>query len=198
MGTLLRVFTGQVLRNNRHAHAPGPAAFPFGVSPPVASEISLAMSSTHPRSRTISTSVRGVLGRTVMPTDERMFMINDAASCVEVQGGAGNPTVLLVGSSMLSWPDELCELLVAGGRRVIRYDVRDTGRSESYPPGEPGYSLADLVGDAVGVLDATATERAHVADMSTGGLIAQLLALDHPERVATLTLVGSRPNPPAR
>jgi hypothetical protein len=47
--------------------------------------------------------------------------------------------------------------LVAGRRRVIRYDVRDTGRSESYPPGEPGYSLADLVDDAVGVLDATAT-----------------------------------------
>src|SRR5690348_591708 len=96
------------------------------------------------------------------------------------------PTVLLVGSSMLSWPNELCERLVAGGRRVIRYDVRDTGRSESYPPGKPGYSLADLVDDAVGVLDATATKRAHVAGMSTGGWIAQLLALGRPERVATL------------
>jgi pimeloyl-ACP methyl ester carboxylesterase len=121
---------------------------------------------------------------------ERMFTINGAASCVEVQGGADDPTVLLVGSSMLSWPSELCERLVAGGRRVIRYDVRDTGRSESYPPGQPGYSLADLVDDAVGVLDATATERAHVAGISTGGWIA------HPERVATLTLVASRPNTP--
>ena len=73
-----------------------------------------------------------------MPASERMIMINGSESCVEVQGGADNPTVLLVGSSMLSWPDELCERLVAGGRRVIRYDVRDTGRSESYPPGEPG------------------------------------------------------------
>jgi pimeloyl-ACP methyl ester carboxylesterase len=115
---------------------------------------------------------------------------------VEVRGGADDPTVLLVGSSMLSWPNELCERLVAGGRRVIRYDVRDTGRSESYPPGKPGYSLADLVDDAIGVLDATATKRAHVAGMSTGGWIAQLLALDHPERVATLTLVASRPNTP--
>ena len=132
-----------------------------------------------------------------MPGNERMFMINGAASCVEVQGGVDGPTVLLVGSSMLSWPDELCERLVAGGRRVIRYDVRDTGRSESYPPGEPGYSLANLVDDAVGVLDATSTERAHVAGMSTGGWIAQLLALGRPERVATLTLVASRPNPPA-
>ncbi|TVT16443.1 alpha/beta hydrolase [Amycolatopsis rhizosphaerae] len=125
-----------------------------------------------------------------------MVVINGAESCVEVRGGVGVPTVLLVGSSMLSWPDELCERLVAGGRRVVRYDVRDTGRSESYPPGEPGYSLADLVDDAVGVLDATATGRAHVAGMSTGGWIAQLLALGHPERVATLTLFASRPNPP--
>lgn len=131
-----------------------------------------------------------------MPAGERMVMINGATCCMEVQGAADDPTVLLVGSSMLSWPDELCERLVSGGRRVIRYDVRDTGRSESYPPGEPGYSLADLVDDAVGVLDATATARAHVAGMSTGGWIAQLLALGHPERVATLTLVASRPNTP--
>jgi pimeloyl-ACP methyl ester carboxylesterase len=132
----------------------------------------------------------------LVPADECIFMINGAASCVEVQGGVDDPTVLLVGSSMLSWSNELCERLVAGGRRVIRYDVRDTGRSESYPPGKPGYSLADLVDDAVGVLDATATERAHVAGMSAGGWIAQLLALGHPERVATLTLVASRPNTP--
>jgi pimeloyl-ACP methyl ester carboxylesterase len=131
-----------------------------------------------------------------MPAGERMFMINGASSCVEVQGDAADATVLLIGTSMLSWPGELCERLVAGGRRVIRYDVRDTGRSQSYPPGEPGYSLADLVDDAAGVLDATSTERAHVAGMSTGGWIAQLLALGYPERVATLTLVSSRPNPP--
>jgi pimeloyl-ACP methyl ester carboxylesterase len=130
-----------------------------------------------------------------VPANERIFMINGAASCVAVQGDADSPTVLLIGSSMLSWPDELCERLVAGGRRVIRYDVRDTGRSKSYPPGEPGYSLADLVDDAIGVLDATATDRAHVAGMSTGGWIAQLLALSYPERVGTLTLIASRPNP---
>ena len=49
-----------------------------------------------------------------MPAGERMFMINGASSCVAVQGAADDPTVLLVGSSMLSWPDELCERLVAG------------------------------------------------------------------------------------
>ena len=131
-----------------------------------------------------------------MPAGERMFKINGAASCMEVRGSVDDPAVLLIGASMLSWPDELCERLVAGGRRVIRYDVRDTGRSQSYPPGKPGYSLADLVDDAIGVLDATATEVAHVAGISTGGWIAQLLALGHPERVATLTLIASRPNTP--
>jgi pimeloyl-ACP methyl ester carboxylesterase len=132
----------------------------------------------------------------LVPAEERMFMVNGAACCVLVQGAAGDPAVLLIGSSMLSWPGELCGRLVAGGRRVIRYDVRDTGRSQSYPPGQPGYSLADLADDAAGVLDATGTERAHVAGMSTGGWIAQLLALRHPGRVATLTLIASRPNPP--
>lgn len=131
-----------------------------------------------------------------MPAGEYLFMINGAASCVEVLGSAESPAVLLIGASMLSWPDALCERLVAGGRRVIRYDVRDTGRSESYPPGLPGYSLADLVNDAVGVLDATSTGAAHVAGLATGGWIAQLLALGYPERVATLTLIASRPNPP--
>ncbi len=131
-----------------------------------------------------------------MSRNEWIFMNNGAASCAALHGDAGDPAVLLVGSSMLSWPEELCDRLVAGGRRVIRYDVRDTGRSESYSPGKPGYSLADLVEDAVGVLDATETERSHVVGMSTGGWIAQLLALDHPERVATLTLIASRPNAP--
>lgn len=131
-----------------------------------------------------------------MPAGERVFMINGATICVEVQGSAETPAVLLIGASMLSWPDELVERLVAGWRRVIRYDVRDTGRSESYPPGKPGYSLADLVEDAVGVLDVTETGVAHVAGMSTGGWNAQLLALDYPERVATLTLIASRPNTP--
>jgi pimeloyl-ACP methyl ester carboxylesterase len=125
-----------------------------------------------------------------------MFVINGTSCCVQVQGDADDPAVLLVGSSMLSWPDELCERLVAGRRRVIRYDVRDTGRSQAYPPGEPGYCLADLVDDAAGVLDATSTGCAHVAGMSTGGWIAQLLVLAHPDRVATLTLLASRPNPP--
>jgi pimeloyl-ACP methyl ester carboxylesterase len=68
-----------------------------------------------------------------------------------------------------------------------RYDHRDTGRSVSYPPGAPGYTGPDLVGDAVGLIDALAGGRAHVVGLSMGGGIAQYLAVEHPDRVATLT-----------
>jgi pimeloyl-ACP methyl ester carboxylesterase len=78
---------------------------------------------------------------------------------------------------------------------VIRYDHRDTGRSVSYPPGAPGYTGPDLVGDAVGLIDALAGGRAHVVGLSMGGVIAQYLAIEYPARVATLTLMSTSPGP---
>jgi pimeloyl-ACP methyl ester carboxylesterase len=97
---------------------------------------------------------------------------------------------------MLSWDEALCERLAAGPRFVIRYDLRDDGRSISYEPGAPPYGLRDLVADAAGLLDALGVARAHVVGLSTGGSIGQLLALDHAERVASLTLVASTPGIP--
>src|SRR5262249_44088766 len=97
------------------------------------------------------------------------------------------------GSSMDWWHDGFCERLAAGGRFVIRYDHRDTGQSVAYPPGEPGYDGRDLVDDAVGLLDALDVDRAHIVGMSMGGAIAQQLALAHPDRVATLTLLSTSP-----
>jgi pimeloyl-ACP methyl ester carboxylesterase len=94
-------------------------------------------------------------------------------------------------ASMLWWPDEFCEWLADSGRYVIRYDNRDTGRSTSYPPGAPEYSFDDLVDDAIAVLDAYGVERAHVVGMSMGGMIGQILALRHPDRLATLTLLDT-------
>jgi pimeloyl-ACP methyl ester carboxylesterase len=89
------------------------------------------------------------------------------------------------------WEDEFCERLAAGPRFVIRYDHRDTGQSVSYPPGEPGYIGDDLTDDAVGVLDGFGVERAHLVGISMGGGIAQEIALDHPDRVASLTLIST-------
>ena len=91
------------------------------------------------------------------------------------------------------WEDGLCERLAAGCRLVIRYDHRDTGRSVSYEPGAAPYSLRDLAEDAVGLLDAFGLESAHLVGMSMGGWIGQLVALDHPDRVASLTLISTSP-----
>src|SRR5262245_42756052 len=92
---------------------------------------------------------------------------------------------------MLGWPEELCRRLAAGSRFVIRYDQRDTGRSVVYEPGSPPYSMNDLTDDAIGVLDALGIDSAHLVGISMGGAVAQLAALDHPRRVASLTLVAT-------
>jgi pimeloyl-ACP methyl ester carboxylesterase len=129
----------------------------------------------------------------------RIVRANGVALCVQTFGGPASPAILLIAggaSSMDWWDDELCERLAAGGRLVIRYDLRDTGQSVSYPPGVPGYRGRDLVEDAAGILDALAIERAHVVGMSMGGGIAQHLALDHPDRVASLTLISTSPAVP--
>jgi pimeloyl-ACP methyl ester carboxylesterase len=84
-------------------------------------------------------------------------------------------------------------MLAGGGRFVIRYDHRDTGRSVTYEPGRPGYSGADLVADAAGVLDAYGIRAAHVVGASAGGALAQLLALDDPDRVLSLVLISTSP-----
>ncbi len=94
------------------------------------------------------------------------------------------------------WEDEFCDRLAAGGRFVVRYDHRDTGRSVSYQPGAPGYTGDDLVDDVVGLLDALGISKAHLVGMSMGGAIAQVVTLDHPERVASLTLIATSPAGP--
>jgi pimeloyl-ACP methyl ester carboxylesterase len=116
----------------------------------------------------------------------------------ETFGSAGDPAVLLIagaGASMDWWEPEFCTRLAAAGRHVIRYDHRDTGESESYPPGRPGYRADRLHLDAVGVLDALGVERAHVVGMSAGGGIAQVLALTVPDRLRSLTLMSTSGGP---
>ena len=88
---------------------------------------------------------------------ERMIEANGVELCTEPFGDPADPPILLVmgvGSSMLWWDEGFCGMLSGAGRFVIRYDHRDTGRSVTYEPGHPGYTGADLVADAAGVLDA--------------------------------------------
>jgi len=128
-----------------------------------------------------------------------MVRANGVDICVGTVGDPDDPAMLLIhgaASSMDWWEDEFCARLAAGGRFVVRYDHRDTGRSVTGAPGEPDYTMDDLVADPIGVLDALGLARAHVMGMSMGGAIAQLLALDHADRVATLTLVATSPSGP--
>jgi pimeloyl-ACP methyl ester carboxylesterase len=128
-----------------------------------------------------------------------MVRVNGVDLCVETFGDPHAPAILLIcgaAASMDWWDSEFCSRLAAGDRFVIRYDHRDTGRSVSYPPGEPGYTGPDLSADAVALIDALAGGRAHVVGLSMGGGIAQYLALANPDRVATLTLMSTSPGGP--
>jgi pimeloyl-ACP methyl ester carboxylesterase len=125
---------------------------------------------------------------------ERMIQANGVELDTEPFGDPADPPILLVmgiGASMLWWEEGFCRMLADRGRFVLRYDHRDTGRSVTYPPGRPGYTGADLVADAVGVLDAYGIAAAHVVGVSAGGAFAQLLALDFPDRVRSLVLIST-------
>lgn len=130
---------------------------------------------------------------------ERMIEVGDVQLCAEAFGDPADPAVLLVmglGASMLWWDEALCRSLADAGRFVIRYDHRDTGLSTAYPPGRPGYFGGHLADDAIAVLDAHDILAAHVVGVSAGGGVAQLLALDHPDRVRSLVLISSSPATP--
>jgi pimeloyl-ACP methyl ester carboxylesterase len=125
---------------------------------------------------------------------ERMVETNGVELCTEAFGDPADSPLLLImgmGGSMLWWEEGFCRMLAQGGRFVIRYDHRDTGRSVAYEPGRPGYTDGDLIRDAVGVLDAYGIRAAHVAGVSMGGALAQLLALDFPDRVLSLVVIST-------
>lgn len=111
-------------------------------------------------------------------------------------GCATDPAIVLImgaTASMLGWPDELCSALAAQGLYVIRFDHRDTGRSTTVAPGEAAYSVEDMADDVVAVIDVYGLPQAHLLGMSLGAYIAQIVALEHPERIRTLTLVSAEP-----
>jgi pimeloyl-ACP methyl ester carboxylesterase len=121
---------------------------------------------------------------------------NGIEVCMETFGERIDPPLLLIAggaSSMDWWEDEFCRRLAAGGRYVIRYDHRDTGRSTCFPAGAPPYSTQDMADDALGLLDALGTHRAHIVGLSLGGGLAQRIAVERPARVRTLTLLATGP-----
>ncbi len=123
-------------------------------------------------------------------------------------GDRAGPPVLLVmglGMQMLGWPDDFCAALAGNGLQVIRFDNRDVGLSThlhhaprpdvmaafSGDTSSASYRLSQMASDAVGLLDALAIDRAHVVGASMGGMIAQVIAIEHPDRVRSLTSIMS-------
>lgn len=105
------------------------------------------------------------------------------------------PILLIMGSMSqgILWPDELVGQLAAGGRRVIRYDHRDTGLSGTVDFATEPYAWDDIKNDVYRVLAAHGLDSAHLVGHSAGGLLGQLIAVEAPERVRSLTLIASSP-----
>ena len=145
----------------------------------------------------------------------------------ESLGDPSHPAIVLImglGMQLMAWPDDFCQALVARGYRVIRFDNRDCGLSGRAPgkkranlllamaasalglPVRTPYTLEDMAGDAVGLMDKLGIERAHIVGASMGGMIAQVLAAKFPQRVLSLTSIMSssgyrkvsKPSKPAR
>jgi pimeloyl-ACP methyl ester carboxylesterase len=138
---------------------------------------------------------------------EERCAVGEIELCYEQFGRAGDPALLLVmglGTQMIAWREDFCRQLADRGLRVIRFDNRDNGRStilRHIPPPTPrqlitrdlvpAYGLGDMAADAVGLLDHLGIDAAHVAGASMGGMIAQTIAIDHPQRVRSLTSIMS-------
>jgi pimeloyl-ACP methyl ester carboxylesterase len=108
---------------------------------------------------------------------------------------SGAPLMLIsgLGSQMIGWDEELCGLLTGTGFYVIRFDNRDAGLSTWMDAGAT-YTLDDMAADAAGLLDGLRIPAAHIVGASMGGFVAQLVALNHPDKVLTLTSIMSGPN----
>jgi pimeloyl-ACP methyl ester carboxylesterase len=125
---------------------------------------------------------------------QQLVNFNQVEIYTESFGNSKDPAVLLIMGAMSSldwWDEEFCERLAKKGRFVIRYDHRDLGESIVYQPGTSNYSITDLADDAIGVLDAYSIEKAHITGMSLGGMIGQIMAVKHPDRVLSLTTIAS-------
>jgi len=123
---------------------------------------------------------------------QRLARVGDVELCYDAFGDPERPPMLVImglGFQLVHWPEELCRQLAAEGFRVVRFDNRDAGRSTHLPGGR--YTLEDMAADAVGLLDALGAGSAHVVGASLGGMIAQTMAIGHPDRVRSLASLMS-------
>lgn len=127
---------------------------------------------------------------------DQILPVNGVRLWFEEFGDRRAPGVVLVaGAASASdwWDDQFCEALAAGGYRVVRYDLRDTGQSTTRPLGDADYTGDDLVDDLAGLIRALDLAPVHVVGLSLGGGLAQQLAIAQPALVATLILFSTSP-----
>jgi pimeloyl-ACP methyl ester carboxylesterase len=137
--------------------------------------------------------------------------VNGIEIFYEERGAPHDPAILLImglGAQMTVWPGEFIDDLVSRGNRVVWFDNRDVGLSTKFHDvcpnaddqiaalffgGEvnPPYGLADMASDAVGLLDHLGIEAAHIVGASMGGMIVQTMAIEHPDRLLSLTSIMS-------
>lgn len=140
-------------------------------------------------------------------SEERFAPVGGIELCYQEMGDPGGEPLLLVmglATQMIAWDEEFCAMLAARGFRVVRFDNRDIGRStklrEAGVPsmlemmvgrGKPPYLLRDMAADTVGLMDHLGIEAAHLVGASMGGMIAQSVAIEHPERTRSLVSIMS-------
>jgi pimeloyl-ACP methyl ester carboxylesterase len=145
---------------------------------------------------------------------ESIASANGVEIAYETFGDPADPTILLImglGVQMLGWDEEFCRMLAERGYHVVRFDNRDVGHSTKIEGGRPpnvmaalagdlsgaSYTLDDMADDTVGLLDELGIDAAHLVGASQGGMIAQTVAIRHPERVLSLTSIMSTTGDPA-
>lgn len=143
---------------------------------------------------------------------EKYLMANGLRLCYEEFGAHDKPAIVLImglGTQMTAWPDAFCHLLAERGYRVVRFDNRDIGLSQKIETEKETnliklfmqqrlglrvsapYTLRDMAADTIGLLDFLDIGKAHWVGASMGGMIAQLLAAEYPDRSQTLTSIMS-------
>jgi pimeloyl-ACP methyl ester carboxylesterase len=157
------------------------------------------------------------MSKITLDPGEQIASANGLEICYQTFGEASDPALLLImglGAQMIVWDDEFCEALSARGYFVIRFDNRDIGKSskiDAPPPDiakalfglKPGerlaapYLLKDMAADAIGLLGVLKIDKAHFVGASMGGMIAQEIAIRHPEFVMSLTSIMSTTGDPS-
>ena len=145
---------------------------------------------------------------TQLDPGEQVAEANGLQLCYETFGKPSDPPLLLImglGAQMIWWETDFCRALAERGYHVVRFDNRDIGKSTSIQAPPPDlmafmmkreplkapYTLSDMARDTVGLMDALGVKSAHLVGASMGGMIAQTVAIENPERVRTLTSIMS-------